>query len=241
MGRKYNIFAELRLRRTASTPITNLLILLFGPRTFDQFWIQDLVPAVLTLMLGVSLHNETLTNEWIWTLKKSKRWRKRQADSLGCSWRYISSQQCPVSGPAPSASHPTNTHTQTEERLPLLRSAVQENHHFRWQRGTPWGGPMCGHSPPPGSISPSACPRLSAPPHRSRCLGARPPLHPPCSGERPTAGTWAHEDGHRQQPTTGPRIRTRPHYVSQENPSGGFGFSGNSTGLHGDLKGFNGP
>lgn len=36
--------------------VTNLLILFFGPCTFDKFWIQDLVPAMLTLMLGVSLY-----------------------------------------------------------------------------------------------------------------------------------------------------------------------------------------
>lgn len=34
---------------------TYLLILLFGPRTFNQFRIQDLIPAVLTLVLGVTL------------------------------------------------------------------------------------------------------------------------------------------------------------------------------------------
>lgn len=43
-------------RVKATMFVTNLLILFFGPRTFNQFWIQDLVPAMLTLMLSVSLH-----------------------------------------------------------------------------------------------------------------------------------------------------------------------------------------
>lgn len=41
----------------AATHVTNLLIFFFGPCTFDEFWIQDLEPAVLTLMFRVSLQS----------------------------------------------------------------------------------------------------------------------------------------------------------------------------------------
>lgn len=137
------IIAEIQMlskSAAAATCVTNLIILFFGPCTFNQFWIQDLVPAVLTLMLGVSL-------QLIFTWKK---WMNvsivggdlREPDSLVCSWRYISSQWCPVSGPAPSASRPAeriNTWIWIEDELLLVllvlqRSAARMNNHFRYTK-----------------------------------------------------------------------------------------------------------
>lgn len=94
--------------------VTYLLILLFGPGTLYQFWIQDLKPAVLTLVFSVilskikqmsdALHHSigsvdiTTQGVLVFTINTPL---KTSSNSLVCSWQYISNHLVPVSEPEP--------------------------------------------------------------------------------------------------------------------------------------------